>query len=125
MSDEEMDRTRVNRDRREMPAPRLPPGVHGKLEFVSGSEEGRVVYLETPFATLGRHPDNTIQLDDNAASGKHALICFVQSMEWRIVGEKSTNGTLLNGSPVKEYALRDGDKILVGDTMMVFHVERG
>ncbi len=125
MSDEDMDRTRVNRDRRDMPAPRLPPGVRGKLEFKSGTEDGRVVYLETPFATLGRHPDNTIVLDDNAASGKHALICFVQSMEWRIVDEGSTNGTLLNGSPVKEYALRDGDKILVGDTMMVFHVERG
>jgi pSer/pThr/pTyr-binding forkhead associated (FHA) protein len=125
MSADEIDHTRVNRDRREMPAPRLPPGVRGKLVWKAGSEEGRVEYLETPFATLGRHPDNTICVDDNAASGKHALICFVQSMEWRIVDEGSTNGTLLNGSPVKEYALRDGDKILIGDTMMVFHVERG
>lgn len=124
MTEDDIDRTRVNRDRREMPAPRLPPGVRARLDFTAGEEEGRVEYLEVPYATLGRKPDNTICLEDTAASGKHALICFVQSMEWRIVDEGSTNGTLLNGSPVKEYALRDGDKILIGDTMMVFHVER-
>jgi len=36
----------------------------------------------------------------------------------------SSNGTLLNGSRVTEYVLRDGDKLMLGETTFVFRIEQ-
>ena len=58
---------------------------------------------------------------DQRMSRSHASITYTGS-EFRIRDEKSANGTFLNGSKVVEYAIRDGDKLLVGDTLLRFRV---
>ncbi len=116
--------TVINRRRGDLPKTALPPGLRGCLTFVDGPEKGRVEYLDKPINALGRHTDNDVKLADSAASSHHAVIFFAQSLEWRIEDVGSTNGTLLNGAQVSQYALRDGDKIVVGDNLLTFSVDR-
>ena len=103
-----------------IPWKEMPPGITARLRFVEGPEKGREVSLDAPVSRLGREEGNTIVLIDEGASAFHAVICFMRTMEWRLVDNDSTNGTLLNGARVGEYTLRNGDKILIGDSLLVF-----
>lgn len=105
------------------PVESLPGDIRGCLQVINGPEKGRVIYLENPYNTIGRSKSNIAILSGTEVSGTHALIFFSESMEWRVEDLGSTNGTLLNGSKVKEYALRSGDKILIGTHLMVFTIE--
>jgi predicted component of type VI protein secretion system len=63
--------------------------------------------------TIGRSPENAIQLDDISVSGRHAELslseqtCHLRDLD-------STNGTLVNGEPVTQVTLRAGDRIRFG-----------
>ena len=49
--------------------------------------------------TIGRGPDNVIQIDDPSVSGEHAEISLRRGRWWvRDLG--STNGTLVNGTRI-------------------------
>lgn len=60
--------------------------------------------------TIGRKPYNDIQIDNLAISGEHAVVItilndsFLQDLD-------STNGTQVNGRPVKKHFLQDNDLI--------------
>ena len=63
--------------------------------------------------TIGRSSENSIQLDDNSVSGRHAeLIVVSESCYLKDLG--STNGTLVNGQAVTGVQLRAGDRIRFG-----------
>src|SRR5512147_377727 len=63
--------------------------------------------------TIGRKPHNDIQIDNLAVSGEHAVIvsilndCFLEDLG-------STNGTQVNGNPVKKHFLQNNDVIELG-----------
>jgi pSer/pThr/pTyr-binding forkhead associated (FHA) protein len=63
--------------------------------------------------TLGRKPDNDIQVDNLAVSGKHALIITILDDSF-LEDLGSTNGTYVNGKLIKKHALRDGDVVGLG-----------
>lgn len=63
--------------------------------------------------TIGRKPDNDIQIDNLAVSGKHALIITILDDSF-LEDLGSTNGTYVNGKLIKKHALRDGDIIGIG-----------
>ncbi len=63
--------------------------------------------------TLGRKPENDIQVDNLAVSGKHALIITILDDSF-LEDLGSTNGTYVNGKLVKKHALKDGDIIAIG-----------
>lgn len=101
-----------------------PPGwLHARVVVLRGAEEGRTFALEESKTVLGRGKDASIVLSDPALSRHHAEIVF-GGTEFRIRDLESSNGTLLNGSEVDEYALRNGDKITVGETILRFEMER-
>ena len=41
---------------------------------------------------------------------------------YRLIDLGSTNGTLLNGKPIEEAFLEDGDKFVIGDHMIRFEM---
>ena len=106
-----------------LPVKSLPAGIRGCLKVINGPDKGRTIYLENAYNTIGRNDSNTVLLHGTDVSGRHAVIYFSEGREWRIEDVGSTNGTLLNGSRVKEYALRSGDKILIGSNLMQFTIE--
>ena len=63
--------------------------------------------------TIGRKPDNDIQIDNLAVSGKHALIITILDDSF-LEDLGSTNGTYVNGKLVKKHALKDGDVVAIG-----------
>jgi len=63
--------------------------------------------------TIGRKPENDIQIDNLAVSGKHALIITILDDSF-LEDLGSTNGTYVNGKLVKKHAMKDGDVIAIG-----------
>jgi predicted component of type VI protein secretion system len=66
--------------------------------------------------TIGRAPDNTIIIiDDASVSSRHAQL-QLDGEVYRLKDLGSTNGTRVNGIPVTEVALRFEDRIRFGAT---------
>ncbi|MGC2519634.1 MAG: FHA domain-containing protein [Burkholderiales bacterium] len=63
--------------------------------------------------TIGRKPHNDIQIDNLAVSGEHAVVVTIlQDSFLEDIG--STNGTLVNGQPIKKHFLQNNDIIELG-----------
>jgi predicted component of type VI protein secretion system len=63
--------------------------------------------------TIGRKPHNDIQIDNLAVSGEHAVIVTIlQDSFLEDLG--STNGTVVNGQPIKKHFLQSNDVIELG-----------
>ena len=69
--------------------------------------------------TIGRASLNHIVIDDPTVSAQHAIIAR-SADSYRLQDLHSTNGTRVNGLPVTEVDLKDGDKILFGSVVAVF-----
>jgi hypothetical protein len=69
--------------------------------------------------TIGRKLDNDIRLEDTTVSSHHARIVqkdagvFVEDCD-------STNGTLVNGIPVQDRKLKNGDIVVIGKYTLSF-----
>jgi hypothetical protein len=69
--------------------------------------------------TIGRLPDNLVQVDNLAVSGHHAKVSW--SFERYVLEDLgSTNGTYVNEQRVTKHDLKDGDKILIGKHTLEF-----
>ncbi len=60
--------------------------------------------------TIGRRPHNDIVIDDLAISAEHAMIVTILQDSF-LEDLNSTNGTQINGQPVKKHFLQDNDVI--------------
>lgn len=74
--------------------------------------------------SIGRKPHNDIQIDNLAISGEHAAIVTVINDSF-LEDLDSTNGTLVNGQPVKKHFLQDGDVIELGKYRLKYLSEAG
>ena len=92
----------------------------GRL-LVQGPEGQREVRLAT-HNTLGRHPNNSIQILDRIVSKEHCHIDLVDG-KWILRDLGSLNGTYVNGERVGERELHDGDQITMGSTRIVFQLD--
>jgi pSer/pThr/pTyr-binding forkhead associated (FHA) protein len=63
--------------------------------------------------TIGRRPENDIQVDNLAVSGKHAQVITILNDSF-LEDMNSTNGTYVNGSLIKKHALKHNDIIGIG-----------
>ncbi|MBI4532405.1 MAG: FHA domain-containing protein [Candidatus Melainabacteria bacterium] len=82
--------------------------------------------IVSPRCKIGRDPTNQVVIDnDPYISRFHAWITF-DNGEFFVEDLESTNGTLLNGSPLLHRArLVNGDHLRVGHTDLGFHVDKG
>jgi dipeptidyl aminopeptidase/acylaminoacyl peptidase len=92
------------------------------LTFETGPFAGRIVAVPSQMITVGRAPDNDVVVGDPATSGHHGRIDVRGGTFW-ISDLGSTNGTLVNGEPVIETQLSDGDLISVGQSTIRFTLE--
>ena len=89
-----------------------------KLLVTQGPSRG-AVFTVADGATVGRAWNNTIQLMDEQTSRNHAR--FAQSPKGiEIEDLGSRNGILVNGRHVPRAALKPGDEIQIGDTLLVY-----
>lgn len=97
-----------------------PPKPLGKpvLVLLSDDQAVKTIPIERR-VRIGRQSDNDLVVTDPGVSRHHAeVINSNGTCTLRDLG--STNGTYVNGSVVSEHALRDGDRISVGSTVVEF-----
>lgn len=74
------------------------------------------------FTAIGRHPDQDMQILDRVVSKEHAHIERQPDGGYAIRDNQSRNGTYVNGVLVQDVRrLRNGDRITVGSTEVVYH----
>lgn len=77
-------------------------------------ENGRVTHeLTEERITVGRAPDNMIQIDDPSVSGRHAQLLLIED-RYQLKDLDSTNGTRVNSETVTDVFLRVGDRLRFG-----------
>ena len=74
--------------------------------------------------TIGRKPHNDVQIDNLAVSGDHAVIVTILNDSF-LEDLGSTNGTLVNGQPVKKHFLQNNDVIEMGKYKLKYMSEQG
>ena len=82
------------------------------------ADGGRVPLADVP-VTIGRAADAAVRITDTSVSRRHAEIRPAGG-GWILVDLGSTNGTRVNGSPIAEHRLQDGDVVTVGDATLRF-----
>lgn len=94
-----------------------------KLKLMFKGEVLDVYSLDREQLTVGRRPDNDIQIDNLAVSGRHARILTIVNDSF-IEDLESTNGTYVNGDRVTKQALHDGDVITIGKHQLGYEAEQ-
>jgi pSer/pThr/pTyr-binding forkhead associated (FHA) protein len=72
--------------------------------------------------TIGRRSSNDIQIDNLAISGEHAVVVTILDDSF-LEDLNSTNGTLVNGQPIKKHFLKNGDVVELGKYKLKYIVE--
>ncbi len=98
---------------------------HPALVFLRGDLIAAPIPLEREQVTLGRALEADVRVNDARASRIHARITIERNAQtgerrFRVADLGSTNGTLLNGRPVVEAFLEDGDKLTIGEHLLRF-----
>jgi transcriptional regulator with GAF, ATPase, and Fis domain len=93
-----------------------------RLVLLSSPRSGQTFPVGPDGLSIGRHPDNRLLVTDRAASRFH---CVVEGSEGRFLLRdlESRQGTFVNGHPVREHLLAEGDLVAVGDLLLLFQAE--
>ncbi len=86
-----------------------------QLVHIQGPMKGEIQEFAGESISIGRHPSCDVQFptDLDILSRKHAQIVR-EGNRFKLI-DQSTNGTFLNGKPVTEAFLKDGDILLFAD----------
>jgi FHA domain-containing protein len=80
-------------------------------------------FLVAGDAMIGRAPGCAIVVDDDYVSAQHAQVYERDGRVW-VEDLQSTNGTMLNGRPVRRpTTLRSGDHLRIGHAILTIRVE--
>jgi len=109
------------------PANALPGSPHlvitagGQAKKGSPQAEGHEqrFYITHSVTVIGRATEADLRLNDPGVSRRHAEIRQESGAFW-IVDLGSTNGIRVDAAPVTRHELRDGDRIEVGSTTLVY-----
>ncbi len=82
----------------------------------------REVPLNKERITIGRRPQNDIQIENLAVSGEHARVVTILNDSF-LEDLGSTNGTLVNGNPIKKYILQNNDVVEIGKYKLKYIAE--
>src|SRR6266567_1684532 len=103
--------------------PSSPQGTTGIVRVEEGKEPGRVYEVRKDELSIGRSRESDIFLEDLAVSRLHAKILSLGNGNYALKDEGSANGTKVNGQVVNKYQtypLQEGDRIQLGQTVLVF-----
>lgn len=90
---------------------------------LSPLRRGRLYPLKTDGSSLGRSAENDITIEDEEISRFHARLYAESGAErprFFIQDLASANGTYINDARVAQRALADDDRLVVGDTILIF-----
>lgn len=82
----------------------------------------REIPLDKERVTIGRKAQNDIPIENLAVSGEHACVVTILNDSF-LEDLGSTNGTLVNGNPVKKHILQNNDVIEIGKYKLKYIVD--
>jgi pSer/pThr/pTyr-binding forkhead associated (FHA) protein len=82
----------------------------------------REIPLDKERVTIGRKAQNDIPIENLAVSGEHACVVTILNDSF-LEDLGSTNGTLVNGNPVKKHILQNNDLIEIGKYKLKYIVD--
>lgn len=82
----------------------------------------REVTLTKDRTTIGRRSHNDIVIDNLAVSGEHAVM-IANGEDTYLEDLGSTNGTTVNGQPIKKHLLQSGDTVEIGKYRLRYQVD--
>ena len=95
-----------------------------RLSFQSGHHRGQSFEFTSPRTlVLGRSTQSDVQIYDQRISRRHCAI-KLEDGRARIKDLGTANGTLLNGSVIRETQLASGDRLTLGETELEVHLRR-
>ena len=94
--------------------------VEYNLAVLTDSQTAEIVFGERQIY-IGRKSTNDLVIDDESASRIHAYIAYERHRHV-IYDAGSLNGTFVNKKPISRHELKDGDKILIGNTTLIYKV---
>ncbi|MHB8598888.1 MAG: FHA domain-containing protein [Ktedonobacteraceae bacterium] len=100
-----------------------PQGDVGMVRVEEGKEPGKIYEVRKDSLSIGRSRESDIFLEDLAVSRLHASIVNMGNGSYALKDEGSANGTKVNGQLVNKYQtypLQEGDRIQLGQTVLVF-----
>ncbi len=104
------------------PALRLPQGKRVTLALVSGPRAGDTYVFDSPSVLIGRQGGAAgLQLDDNQVSRAHAIV-ECRGLRFTLRDMESTNGTFVDGQPIRELEIQDQQEFQVGATRLMLIV---
>lgn len=89
------------------------------LAVTAGPHAGQQITLDTFPAQIGRRSDCAVCLPDDAAVSRQHAEFYRQDGRLYLRDLGSTHGTSVNGQPVRQTAVRAGDRIEVGQSVLV------
>jgi len=106
------------------PSPKAPAGSASRagrsfvLRFISGKYQGGEFPVTADKSiVVGRSSDLDMVLVEDMVSRKHARIAMQSDQIW-IEDLGSTNGTFVNGEKIKRARLKEGDRVLIGTSIL-------
>jgi hypothetical protein len=100
------------------------PLPEGATRLLICKEQGReIVHVLGRKTSIGRTPDNDLQIDAKFISRRHAVI-LAGPVHTVVEDLNSTNGVLVNGQRVTRQMLQDGDEVVFGRAQYRFAVRR-
>ncbi len=82
----------------------------------------REITLSKDRTTIGRRSHNDVVIDNLAVSGEHAVM-ISNGDDTYLEDLGSTNGTTVNGQPIKKHLLQSGDTVEIGKYRLRYQVE--
>lgn len=92
-----------------------------KLQIFLASGKEIIHDLSGDITTIGRLPENALQIDDASVSSSHAEI-FAEEDRFFVRDLGSTNGTFVNGEKIEKTRLHEGDEVRFGTVLTRFGV---
>jgi pSer/pThr/pTyr-binding forkhead associated (FHA) protein len=83
------------------------------------ADDGTAFALGDDVTHVGRGIIADVRLDDHTVSARHAII-VARAAGLRILDDRSTNGTVVNGRRVDEAELHDGDVLVFGRVVLTY-----
>ncbi len=90
-----------------------------RLEAVTGPLKGAVFAITGERVSIGSDPSNELSIYDVSVAATHCLITRHDDTV-AITDLESGQGTFVNGVPVRQRVLADGDAITIGECELVF-----
>jgi len=102
-----------SRNRAKPPEPVKP----GRYIEVQGPTETLLIPLGREILHIGRGLSAELRLDESSVSRRHAIL-VPRPTGARILDDRSSNGTLVNGRRVQQADLRNGDVLVLGRVVL-------